>query len=66
VVHIIGNESVFPVIMIGLWVWGGIYFRVPALQALLPLRRENGLDRSIDSALGSETLPRRNVATSRT
>jgi len=43
VVHIIGNESVFPVIMIGVWVWGGIYFRVPALQALLPLLRERGV-----------------------
>src|SRR5499427_5305407 len=46
VVHIIGGESVLPLIMIGLWVWGGIYFRVPALQALLPLRTEDtlGLD----------------------
>ena len=40
VVHIIGKESVFPLILLGLFVWGGIYFRVPALQALLPLRRE--------------------------
>jgi hypothetical protein len=48
VVHIIGGESVLPLIMIGLWVWGGIYFRVPALQALLPLRREYALDRSAD------------------
>ena len=40
VVHIIGNESVFPLILIGLWVWGGIYFRVPALQTVLPLRRD--------------------------
>ena len=46
VVHIIGKESVLPVIMMGLWVWGGIYFRVPALQALLPLRREEALDTS--------------------
>jgi hypothetical protein len=40
VVHIIGGQSVLPLLMIGLWVWGGIYFRVPALQALLPLRSE--------------------------
>ena len=39
VVHIISGESIFPVFMIGVWVWGGIYFRVPALQNLLPLRR---------------------------
>jgi DoxX-like protein len=45
VVHIINGESVLPLLMIGLWVWGGIYFRVPALQALLPLRREDALDR---------------------
>jgi len=38
VVHIIGGQSVLPLLMIGLWVWGGIYFRVPALQSLLPLR----------------------------
>jgi hypothetical protein len=46
VVHIISGESVLPLLMIGLWVWGGIYFRVPAIQALLPLRREDALDRS--------------------
>jgi hypothetical protein len=66
VVHIIGNESVFPVIVIGVWVWGGIYFRVPSLQALLPLRRELGADRSIDYARRSGTLPGRNAVTSRT
>ena len=41
VVHIISGESIFPVFMIGVWVWGGIYFRVPALQNLLPLRRND-------------------------
>src|SRR5215470_14444272 len=46
VVHIIGGESVLPLLMIGLWVWGGIYFRLPALQALLPLRRGGALDHS--------------------
>ena len=40
VVHIISEESVLPLLMIGFWVWGGIYFRVPALQALLPLRSQ--------------------------
>ena len=45
VVHIIGGQSVLPLLMIGFWVWGGIYFRVTALQALLPLRREGALDR---------------------
>ena len=39
-VHIIGKKSVFPLILLGLFVWGGIYFRVPALQSLLPFRRE--------------------------
>ena len=39
VVHIIDRESIFPLILIGLWVWGGIYFRVPTLQTLLPLRK---------------------------
>jgi hypothetical protein len=46
VVHIIGKESVFPLILIGLFVWGGIYFRVPALRSLLPLRREHGMGSS--------------------
>ena len=39
VVHIVGNQSVFPIIMIGLCVWGGIYFRIPALHLLLPLQK---------------------------
>jgi hypothetical protein len=46
VVRIIGKESVFPLILIGLWIWGGVYFRVPALQSLLPLRREQGMGSS--------------------
>src|SRR6516165_4945698 len=37
VVHIIGKESILPLIIMGLWVWGGIYFRVPTLQTLLPV-----------------------------
>ena len=60
VVHIISGESVLPLLMIGFWVWGGIYFRVPALQALLPLRRKDALDRSagmvkVSGAILSET-----------
>lgn len=46
VVHIIGKESVFPLIVIGLCVWGGPYFRVPALQTVLPLRRDQGIGSS--------------------
>ena len=43
VVHIISKESIAPLIFIGLLVWGGIYFRVPALQRLLPFRKEDKL-----------------------
>lgn len=43
VVHIITKESIFPLLLIGLWIWGGVYFRVPALQSLLPLRKEQGM-----------------------
>ena len=39
VIHIIDGKSVFPVIMLGIWTWAGIYFRIPWLQELLPLRR---------------------------
>ena len=39
VTHIIGGGSVLPPIMVGFWVWGGAYFRVPELQSLLPLRK---------------------------
>jgi hypothetical protein len=51
VVLIIGKESVFPLILIGVSIWGGIYFRVPALQSLLPLRKEQGMGTS-DAASG--------------
>jgi len=40
VVHIIGKESVFPLVLLGVWVWGGIYYRVPSLPTLLPLRKD--------------------------
>jgi hypothetical protein len=66
VVHIIGKESVFPVIMIGLWVWGGIYFRIPALHALLPLRNEDGLESRLSAGGVSGALPGRNAAALRT
>ena len=56
VVHIISGESVLPLLMIGFWVWGGIYFRVPALQALLPLRREGAQDRSAGTVKVSGTI----------
>ena len=39
VVHLITGESVFPVVILGVVVWAGIYFRVPGLASLLPLRR---------------------------
>ena len=41
VVHIIGGERVLPLILLGVWTWGGIYFRVPSLQQLLPLRSQS-------------------------
>ena len=58
VIHIIGHESVFPVIMIGMIVWGGVYFRESALQSLLPLRRHvvpasNAADPADQSAIRS-------------
>lgn len=37
--HVLGGESIAPVALIGLMVWGGIYFRNPGLQSLLPLRK---------------------------
>jgi hypothetical protein len=43
VVHIIGKETVLLALMIGVFVWGGIYFRVPVLQKLLPLQRDRVL-----------------------
>jgi hypothetical protein len=58
VVHIIGGKNVLPLIMLGVWTWGGIYFRVPGLQALLPLRRENAVAQS-PSAANAGALPRR-------
>jgi hypothetical protein len=37
VTHIIGRENFFPPLLVGLWILGGAYFRIPQLQSLLPL-----------------------------
>ena len=58
VVHIIGKASVFPLIILGAWTWGGIYFRVPGLPALLPLRRESAPAKKPNAA-EAESFPRR-------
>jgi hypothetical protein len=39
VTHIIGRENFIPPLVIGLWVWGGVYFRVAELRNFLPLRK---------------------------
>jgi hypothetical protein len=39
VTHIIGRENFVPPLIIGLWVWAGVYFRVAELRDLLPLRK---------------------------
>lgn len=38
VVHIITKDSVIPLVVIGICVWGGVYFRFPTVQGLLPLQ----------------------------
>jgi len=63
VVHIIGKESVFPLILLGLFVWGGIYLRVPALQSLLPFRREQEMV-GTDATDRAEVRGRRSAAVS--
>ena len=65
VVHIIGGESIFPLIMIGMWVWGGIYFRIPALRVLLPLRKDNLIDNNVSVANVSAVFSRRSATASR-
>jgi hypothetical protein len=57
VVHIVGGESVLPVIMIGLWVWAGIYFRVPSLQELLPLRKDTRAGRAAGETIARIPRP---------
>lgn len=39
VTHIIGPENFIPPLVIALWIWGGVYFRVDELRDLLPLRK---------------------------
>ena len=62
VVHIIGKESLLPVIMIGLCVWGGIYFRVPALQNLLPLRNSDALATGRERTATQRSVPGTNAS----
>jgi len=38
--HVIGRESVFPPLLIGLLAWAGAYLRIPELRSLLPLVKE--------------------------
>jgi hypothetical protein len=61
VVHIIGKESIFPLILIGVLVWGGIYFRVPALQRLLPLRNEDALATGRERPVATDATKRSGV-----
>ena len=44
VTHIIGGESFFPPLAIGLWIWGAAYLRNPELRSLIPLKKENSND----------------------
>src|SRR5262245_24480875 len=37
--HVIGRENFIPSLIVGLWIWGGVYFRVAELRDLLPLRK---------------------------
>src|SRR5579871_6155278 len=53
VVHLITGESVVPVAALGVFVWGGIYFRVPPLRGLLPLRGRAGVGNHLDG-VGAE------------
>jgi len=39
VTHIIGRENFIPPLIVGLWIWGGVYFRISELRDLLPLRK---------------------------
>src|SRR5262252_2541586 len=39
VTHVIGRENFIPPLIVGLWIWGGVYFRVAELRDLLPLRK---------------------------
>ena len=39
VTHIIGKENFIPPLVVGLWIWGGIYLRIADVRDLLPLRK---------------------------
>src|SRR5262245_13556878 len=39
VTHIIGRENFIPPLIVGLWIWGGVYFRVTEVRDFLPLRK---------------------------
>jgi DoxX-like protein len=66
VVHIITKDSVIPLIMIGIWVWGGVYFRFPAVQGLLPIQRELQPARSWERAEMPGAMDRHRAGASRT
>lgn len=66
VVHIITKDSVIPLIMFGIWVWGGIYFRFPALQGLLPLQRKMPTARSWEHSATPGALGRHRANASHT
>jgi hypothetical protein len=57
VVHIIIKESVVPLIILGLLVWGGVYFRFPALRRLLPFAIEGEAARVVASCAAPMPLP---------
>jgi hypothetical protein len=54
VTHVIGRESFFPPLLIGLGIWAGAYLRVPELGLVLPLRR---LKAQSDTPQRTEGLP---------
>lgn len=60
-VHVIGHEGVLPVFFLGMIVWGGIYFRVPALQSLLPFRKDGATSETADES-GMVSRPNRAVS----
>lgn len=66
VVHIITKESVIPLIVIGIWVWGGVYFRFPAVQRVLPLQRQLQLGRTSERADIPGAIARHRAGASRT
>jgi hypothetical protein len=45
VTHIIGGESIAPLVIIGLMIWAGAWFRTAELQELFPLKKGNDMER---------------------